>query len=162
MPKLPLPPWLIDRLSSPVATAAALTLGLKVGQEASKLKSGEISPEEFKRRAGSHVGTITGTMAGALAGSVIGRWLPGFGTLAGAFGGGLMGQMVGEHLTQKGADRIEPIVRRDEEADEAPQASEATQEAEAPQETGAPRHLEPAEGEASAPAPLEPPPVRDL
>lgn len=155
MPRVPLPPWLIDRLSSPVATAAALTLGLKVGQEASKLKSGEISPEEFKRRAGTHVGTITGTMAGALAGSVVGRWLPGLGTLAGAFGGGLMGQLIGENLTRKGADRLEPMVRRGDEGE--PEAASAAL------EEGA-EPLEPVPEDAAMPAKpeIEAPPSREL
>jgi len=101
-----IPPWLVDRLKSPVATAAAMTLGLRVGQELYRFVSGEISVEQFKRRAGIHVGLVTGTVTGALASSIVGRWVPGVGTVLGAFAGGLGGQFLGAHVTYKGADGL--------------------------------------------------------
>ena len=115
---IPIPPWLVDRLRSPVATAAALTLGLRVGQELYRVMSGEISVEQFKRRAGIHVGLVTGTVTGALAGSLAGRLVPGVGTILGAFAGGLGGQFLGAHLTYKGADRLAPYAAAEAEAAE--------------------------------------------
>lgn len=101
-----LPPWIVERLRSPVATAAAMTLGLRVGQELYRFVSGEITVEQFKRRAGIHVGLVTGTITGALASSIVGRWAPGVGTVLGAFAGGLGGQFLGAHVTYKSADRL--------------------------------------------------------
>ena len=123
MPKVPpIPPWLLERLKSPMATAAALALGVKVGQETYRLSSGDISIEEFKKRAGLHVGTLTGSLVGALAGAALGRFLPGIGTVAGAFGGGMVGQMAGQHALRKSADTLESRVakRGDDEEDAAP------------------------------------------
>lgn len=115
-PRLPrLPPWMKDPLKSPVTTAAALTLGLKVGQEAYKLKSGEISAEEFERRAGGHIGSVSGTLMGAAVGAVAGIWAPGLGTVMGAFSGGFVGQVMGEHFGRKGAERLQRFVHPDAE-----------------------------------------------
>ncbi len=122
VPKLPkLPDWVSDRLKSPMAVAAAMALGIRFGQEAYKFQSGEISEEEFKRRAGVHLGSLTGTVGGAAIGSLAGIWFPGVGRLAGAFCGGMMGQMAGEHLGRKSADRLVRKKRPDAvEAEEAP------------------------------------------
>ncbi len=108
MSPIRIPPEVIRRLNSPVAAAAALTLGLKVGQELYRVASGEISLAQFKKRTGMHVGTVTGTMAGAVAGTLAGRWVPGVGTLLGAFTGGLAGQFAGAHVMNKGAERLVP------------------------------------------------------
>lgn len=114
-----IPPELIRRLSSPVATAAALTLGLRVGQELYRVASGEISLEQFKKRTGLHVGTVTGTMGGAVAGALAGRWLPGIGTVLGAFTGGLVGQFAGAQAASKGAERLVPTSETDLQDEEA-------------------------------------------
>jgi phage tail tape-measure protein len=107
MPKLPpIPPWLVERLKSPMATAAALALGVKVGQETYRVASGDISVEEFKKRASLHFGTLTGSLVGAVAGAAVGRLVPGVGALMGAFGGGMVGQLAGQHASRKGADRL--------------------------------------------------------
>lgn len=107
-PLIKIPQELLRRLQSPVAAAAALTLGLRVGQELYRVASGEISLEQFKKRTGLHVGTVTGTVGGAVAGAVAGRWLPGIGTLLGAFSGGLVGQFAGAQMATKGAERLVP------------------------------------------------------
>lgn len=107
MPKIPkLPPWVTERLKSPMAVAAAMALGIRFGQEAYKLQTGEIDEEEFKRRAGVHLGSLTGTVGGAAIGSLAGIWFPGIGRLAGAFCGGMMGQMAGQHFGRVSAERL--------------------------------------------------------
>ena len=45
------PDWLKGGLKHPMAAAAAMTLGIRFGQDAYKLRSGEMGAEEFKRRA---------------------------------------------------------------------------------------------------------------
>lgn len=112
MPRTLLPPWLTETLNSPVAAAAALTLGVKVGQEAYKLQTGEIDPEQFKRLAGRHVGAVTGTMTGAMFGSFVGKLIPNVGRIVGAFGGGVAGQMVGEFLGRQVAERVRVVMYR--------------------------------------------------
>lgn len=124
MPKLPHPPWVIERLKSPMATAAALALGVKVGQETYRLASGDISMEEFKKRAGVHVGTLTGSVVGAVAGATVGRFIPGVGAVMGAFGGGMLGQMAGQHALRKSADTLEARVAKRGEAQDDLQSDE--------------------------------------
>lgn len=118
MSPIRIPPEVVRRLSSPVAAAAALGLGLRLGQELYRVASGEISIAQFKKRTGMHVGTVTGTMAGAVAGTVAGRWVPGVGTLLGAFTGGLVGQFTGAHVMNKGAERLVPTIEDDEESED--------------------------------------------
>jgi hypothetical protein len=105
--KLPkLPDWIADKLKSPVAAAAALTIGIRFGQEAYRLQMGEISQEEFMRRLSVHMGAASGTIGGAAIGSLAGIWFPGIGRLAGAFCGGMVGQLAGQHLGRISADRL--------------------------------------------------------
>ncbi len=106
-----MPPWLVPILRHPVATAGAVTLGVRVGQEVYRLRLGEISPEEFEKRAGQHIGALLGAIGGASLGWSLGRGLPGIGHLAGAFAGGLVGQVGGEHVGRAGAARFARSVR---------------------------------------------------
>ena len=90
-----------------MAAAAALSLGIKLGQESGRLKSGEIDSREFKKRTGSHVGMVGGTLTGAAVGTVIGRLWPVGGTILGAFMGGMVGQMWGEQAGRAAAERLD-------------------------------------------------------
>lgn len=112
MPRIP--EWIRKGLNHPMAAAAAMSLGIKLGQESTRLSSGDISREEFRKRAGQHVGAVTGTMAGAGAGVIIGRLWPGGGALIGAFLGGMLGEMGGERLGRATVDRLEGFWRKPE------------------------------------------------
>ena len=89
-----------------MAAAAALSLGIKIGQESTLLRSGDINRDEFRKRTGRHVGAVTGTLAGAGIGTVIGRLWPGGGTVIGAFMGGMLGEMWGERVGRLAVDRF--------------------------------------------------------
>lgn len=102
----PLPDWLVDKLKSPMAVAAAMAVGIKFGQEAYQWQQGEIDDDEFKRRLSVHLGSLSGTVGGAAIGSLAGIWFPGVGRLAGAFCGGMMGQLAGQHLGRMSAERL--------------------------------------------------------
>lgn len=101
-----LPPWLDRALKSPLAAAAALTLGVKIGHEVSRLRAEDINPREFKQNMGGHIGAVTGTTVGLGVGWLVGRLVPGAGNLIGAFAGGLLGEMLGERLGRKGIERL--------------------------------------------------------
>lgn len=106
-PSAPKPPDWVDRgLKSHLAAAAALSLGVKLGQESRRLWSGEIDRHEFRRRTSFHVGTVCGTMTGAGIGAVIGRLWPGPGRVVGAFVGGMMGEIFGERIGRATVDRV--------------------------------------------------------
>ncbi|MEO1232640.1 MAG: hypothetical protein AAFZ18_27470, partial [Myxococcota bacterium] len=64
-----LPPWLAKALKHPMASAAALTLGIRMGQELYRLRAGELSREDFEKRFGQHLGALVGTLSGASAGA---------------------------------------------------------------------------------------------
>lgn len=101
-----LPPWLAKALKHPMASAAAMTLGIRMGQELYRLRAGELSREDFEKRFGQHLGALVGTLGGAAAGYTLGQALPGFGAILGAFTGGLVGHMGGEHLGRASAVRV--------------------------------------------------------
>ncbi len=107
-PPLPgkIPEWVQRALRHPVAAAAAMTLGIRFGQEIYKLRIGELTPEEFEKRTGQHLGALGGTAVGLILGSAAGKALPGFGTVVGSFMGGMLGHMGGEHLGRAGAGRL--------------------------------------------------------
>ena len=105
-------PWpgrINDRLKHPAVVAGALALGLRMGQEASRLKKGEIDLEQFRRNAAKHTGTVGGTLTGAALGAIAGSWLPGAGTILGAFAGAFLGEMVGEQVGAIGAEKLERL-----------------------------------------------------
>ena len=102
-----LPDWLERSLKSPMAAAAALSLGVKLGQETARLGRGEIDRNEFRRRAGLHVGAVTGTVTGAGVGALLGRlWPGGAGTIIGVFMGGVVGEVWGEKVGRTAVDRL--------------------------------------------------------
>lgn len=113
-----IPGWLIEKLKHPLVVAGAVKLGVSVGQEASRLRRGEVSFKEFRAQIGRHVGGMTGTATGVALGAWAGSVVPGVGTVLGAFGGGLAGQMLGEMATTG--------VERSKAADEASEDDEAT------------------------------------
>lgn len=106
-----IPPWLDKSLNSPLAAAAALSFGVKLGKDGSSLRDGSISSEEFRKRLASNIGSVTGTGVGGVLGYAVGRLVPG-GSLIGAFTGGFLGEMGGEVLGQHVAFKIEPWWRR--------------------------------------------------
>ena len=109
-----IPDWIRRGLRHPMAAAAAMSLGIKLGQESTRLSSGDISREEFRKRAGQHVGSVTGTVAGAGAGAIIGRLWPGGGAVVGAFLGGMLGEIGGERLGRATVDRLDRFWRKPE------------------------------------------------
>lgn len=105
-----LPPWVVDKLKHPIAAAAATTVGIRFGQDAARLRRGELSREEFEKRAAGHLGSLGGTVLGAIAGSAVGSIVPGVGTILGAFTGAMFGEMGGERLGRFGVDRLHPLL----------------------------------------------------
>ncbi|MEM7678202.1 MAG: hypothetical protein AAF449_19595 [Myxococcota bacterium] len=101
-----LPDWIDRGLKHPMTTATALSLGIKLGQESSRLKSGEINRTEFRRRAGTHIGTVSGTLVGASIGLLLGRRWPGVGNILGAFTGGMLGEVWGERASRAAVERF--------------------------------------------------------
>ena len=123
MPRLP--PNLLERLKHPLVVAGAIKLGVSLGQEAGRLRRGEVTLSQFKASLGRHVGGMTGTATGVALGAWAGSVVPGVGTVLGAFGGGLAGSMLGEMATVQGADRLRPEAAESEEDDEARAAEDA-------------------------------------
>lgn len=131
-----LPPWVGRALRHPMASAAAMTLGIRAGQELYKLRNGELSREDFIKRFGQHTGALAGTLSGAAAGYAIGKALPGgVGAILGGFGGGLIGHVSGEHLGRSGAARLATVLIPEEEGGEvSPVAAAEPAAAEGPHE----------------------------
>ena len=107
-----------------------MTLGLRLGQEAYRLRLGELKTEAFVKRAGQHIGALSGILAGTALGWSLGRAFPGAGAIVGAFGGGLLGQVGGEHVGRVAASRLSTALAAELEEDPEPVA-----EAEGPHET---------------------------
>ncbi len=93
-------------MKHPLVLAAAVKLGVTLGQEVGRVRTGEVSWAHFKRTLSRHVGGLTGTATGMALGGWAGSIVPGVGTIIGAFSGGLAGQMLGERLTEVSADRV--------------------------------------------------------
>lgn len=102
-----LPPDWDRRLRHPVVVGFAVRFGIQVGQETRKYWSGEVSPEEYKKKLGQYVGSLTGSAGGAALGAGVGSLIPGVGTLVGAFGGAMAGELMGEYATRWGAERLQ-------------------------------------------------------
>jgi phage tail tape-measure protein len=90
-----------------------MTLGIRIGQELSRLRRGEIDREEFEKRAAQHLGALGGTLTGAGLGWSLGRAVPGLGAILGAFSGGLVGHLGGERMGRAGAERVSRVLVRD-------------------------------------------------
>lgn len=116
-------------MKNPVTAAAALTLGVKVGHEVSRLQAEDIGTEEFKQKVGGHVGSVSGTALGLAAGWFIGRLIPGMGNVLGAFAGGLFGEMLGEQLGRRSIERLRRPPHAPSEQDTTNEPDDAAEEA---------------------------------
>ena len=121
-----LPGWIDKSLRHPMAAAAAISMGIKLSQESTKLRTGEIDRKEFRKRASAHIGAITGTVVGMALGAAVGRFSPGAGRVMGAFLGGL----VGEGLGRDAIDRVGHIWSDEEESVEESNPDDAVEPAE--------------------------------
>src|SRR5262249_41946837 len=119
---------IIDRLKNRTAmTIAAGKVAILVANEAMKLRSGEISGEQFRVRTGGHLGSSAGIILGAAAAAGVGgaRIVPGSGNAGGAFPGGVLGARGGEEIGRFTAALLEPRIpqkdaRNDAAKDEKP------------------------------------------
>lgn len=102
-----LPPWLDRAFKNPITAAAALTLGVKMGHEVSRLRAEDIDTRQFKQEMGKHIGAVSGTTIGLAAGWFVGRLLPGVGNIVGAFAGGLLGELLGEKVGRQSIERLQ-------------------------------------------------------
>ncbi|MCB9654122.1 MAG: hypothetical protein H6729_08350 [Deltaproteobacteria bacterium] len=99
----------------PILVGAALRLGIRLGQESIKLHRGEIGHDEYRARAGTHVGAAGGTLFGTAVGAWLGGRIPGIGRIVGAFVGGLVGDMGGEHFGHWGSKAATRLMGRAQE-----------------------------------------------
>ncbi len=91
----------------PLAVTTAASLGLRFGKDVVRLRRGDIDAQEFRGRAGQHVGAVSGNLAGAMAGAAAGTAaLPGLGTVLGGFAGGVLGENVGGKLGRRTIEHI--------------------------------------------------------
>jgi hypothetical protein len=83
-------------LARGAAPAAAAMAGLDIAKDAFKMCTGELSGEDFCKKAGGNVVKGGLTYGGVEVGAWIGTFiLPGFGTFVGATAGGILGSMFG-------------------------------------------------------------------
>lgn len=124
-----LPERIIRKLSRhPVAVVSGLTLSIRIGKDAHRVRSGSIDGPEFRARTGGHVGALSGGLAAASVGSAIGSaLLPGLGSIVGAFAGGIVGEELGGRGGRRAVRSIERIIYgpSDPPAEEAPREEDA-------------------------------------
>lgn len=90
------------RLPRPASVASlGAQLGYRLGREALRLRRGEISPEEFRERAASHLAGAPAGAVGATVGGAVGGALFGTGAVVGAFAGSVIGERAGQKLLEK-------------------------------------------------------------
>jgi phage tail tape-measure protein len=118
--KRSLPEKIIRKLTRhPVAVVSTISLSMRVGKDAYRMKSGKIDAPEFRARTGSHLGALSGGLAAASVGSAIGSVLvPGIGTILGAFAGGIVGEELGARGGRKLVQQVERVVTGREPTDE--------------------------------------------
>jgi phage tail tape-measure protein len=118
--KRSLPEKIIRKLTRhPVAVVSTLSLSMRVGKDAYRMKNGKIDATEFRARTGSHLGALSGGLAAASVGSAIGSVLmPGIGTILGAFAGGIVGEELGSRGGRKIVQQVEKIVTGREPSDD--------------------------------------------
>lgn len=101
---------LLRRLARhPVAIVSVASIGVRVGRDAFRMKSGEIDAKEFRARTGGNVGSIGGGALGATAGAVAGSVVPVLGSILGGFAGGLIGEAGGAKLGRAAMEQIESL-----------------------------------------------------
>lgn len=107
-----LPERIIRRLSRhPVAVVSTLSLTLRLGKDAYRVRSGKIDGQEFRARAGGHFGALSGGLLAAQVGSALGTTLlPGIGTILGGFAGGILGEELGSRGGRRVIQSIEKLV----------------------------------------------------
>lgn len=126
--KRSLPERIIRKLSRhPVAVVSSLTLSIRIGKDAHRVRSGTIDGMEFRARTGGHLGALSGGLAAASVGSAIGSaLLPGLGSVVGAFAGGIVGEELGARGGRRAVVSIERIIYGEAKtpAEEAPREDE--------------------------------------
>jgi phage tail tape-measure protein len=110
--KRKLPEKIIRKLARhPVAVISTLSLSMRVGKDAFRVRSGKIDAPEFRARTGGHLGALSGGLAAASVGSAIGTVVaPGIGTILGAFAGGIVGEELGARGGRKLVQQVERIL----------------------------------------------------
>ena len=118
--KRSLPEKIIRKLTRhPVAVVSTLSLSMRVGKDAYRMKNGKINAPEFRARTGGHFGALGGGLAAASVGSAIGSVvMPGIGTILGAFAGGIVGEELGSRGGRKIVQQVERMVTGAEPQDE--------------------------------------------
>ncbi len=118
--KRKLPEKIIRKLARhPVAVISTLSLSMRIGKDAYRVKEGKIDNTEFRARTGGHLGALSGGLAVASVGSAIGSVLiPGIGTILGAFAGGIVGEELGARGGRKIVQQVERFVTGQEPSDE--------------------------------------------
>jgi phage tail tape-measure protein len=112
-----LPDKILRRLARhPILVISVASMGLRVGREAKRFKSGEIDGPEFRARTASHLGSISGGAIGATAGAIAGSVLPGLGSIIGGFAGGILGEAGGSKLLRFAAEKLEEKIGEPEAA----------------------------------------------
>jgi phage tail tape-measure protein len=108
-----LPERILRRLAQhPVMVISVASIGVRVGQDAARLRAGEIDGTEFRLRAGRTLGSISGGALGAAAGAVAGSVVPVLGSLLGGFAGGMLGEHGGAKLGRAAAEVSERWFRQ--------------------------------------------------
>ena len=127
LPKAPIiPPGLPGRIvrrlaRRPVVVVSLAAVGYRVGKDAYKVSRGEMASEEFRTRAGGHVGAVSGGVMGATMGTVALSVIPGLGPILGGFVGGIVGEMGGQKLGQRVVETVEGSLRPDRASAESPE-----------------------------------------
>jgi len=123
------------RLTSPTTWAiAGGKFVIVVTREAMRLRDGSISAEQFRVRAGGHLGSSAGIILGAATGAACGSIVPGIGNIAGAFAGGVIGAMAGEEAGRMTASLLEPKIVKDPS-----EPSDASKDPKASKDSGTPK-----------------------
>lgn len=102
---------ILDRLKNKTAIGiAAGKIAILVTHDVLRLRAGELTADQFRVRAGGHLGSSAGIVLGAATGAAFGAIVPGIGNIAGAFTGGMIGAMAGEEVGRFTASLLEPHV----------------------------------------------------
>ena len=88
-------------------------VGYRVGKDAYKVSQGELGSEEFRTRAGGHVGAVSGGVMGATVGTVALSIIPGLGPILGGFVGGIVGEIGGQKLGRRVVETVEGSIKPD-------------------------------------------------
>lgn len=159
MPRRPLPIRIIRRLERhPVAVTSVLSLGYKIGKDATKVKKGAMDAWEFRRRTGSHLGgtglSAAGVALGAKWGTVV---APGIGTLLGGFAGSIVGEALGSRAGREAVSRVATLLGYEVPSDHRGEAEAPSEEAAPAEEARGPAADAGSEADEEEPAREQPP-----